>query len=124
MSTKDQSDRITAYLKDSRDDLLDFTCRLVSTSSMNPPGDERAVVTLIQKQMEKLGLTGSQLVSKTPERPNLVYTQKGSTGKPRLLFNGHTDTKPVGAEDSTQWHTPPRSQPGKMAGCMDWARRI
>jgi len=64
------------------------------------------VVALIQEEMEKLDMHGSQLVSKAPDRPNLVYTQKGKTGKPRLLYNGHTDTKPVGAEDAPLWHTP------------------
>jgi len=107
MPHKDQSDRIIAFLENRREELLDFTCRLVSTSSMNPPGDERAVVALIQEQMEKLDMPGSQLVFKAPERPNLIYTQKGKTGKPRLLFNGHTDTKPVGPDDAPMWHTPP-----------------
>jgi acetylornithine deacetylase len=57
--------------------------------------------------MGRLGLEGAQVLARAPERPNVVYQQRGRSGTPRLIFNGHTDTKPVGEEDRKLWHTDP-----------------
>lgn len=107
MGTEERSEAVLGYLEDRRKELLDFACRLVATRSINPPGDERAVVDVIRSQMQTLGLEGVEVVGRTPERPNLIYRQRGKKGSPRLILNGHTDTKPVGEEDRRLWRTEP-----------------
>ena len=88
-----------------RDDLLAFTGRLVATPSVNPPGDEREIVSVIAAEMVRLGLGRPEVVAKKKERPNLVYRLRGGRPGRRLLYTGHTDTKPVGAREL--WRTDP-----------------
>lgn len=89
-----------------RDDLLDLVNRLVATPSPNLPGDERAVVALLQAEWQKFGLPTPVILAAKPDRPNLVCTLEGQTGGKRLMYSGHTDTKPVG-EAASQWLTDP-----------------
>jgi acetylornithine deacetylase/succinyl-diaminopimelate desuccinylase-like protein len=97
--------RILRFIEAHRDDLLEFTKRLVATPSVNPPGDERAVAAVIAAEMERLGLGAPEVAAKRAERPNLLYTLKcGSPGR-RLLYAAHTDTKPVGPREA--WQTDP-----------------
>ncbi len=84
-----------------RDELLRFAAELVATPSPNPPGDERAVVQVILTEMERLSLTGAEVVAKVPHRPNVIFRLRGGRPGPVLLLGGHSDTKPVG--DSTRW---------------------
>jgi acetylornithine deacetylase/succinyl-diaminopimelate desuccinylase-like protein len=107
MGNQDRATAVLSYLQAHSDDLIDFTCQLVATPSINPPGDERAVADVILRKMGQLGLEGSKVVGKVPERPNLIYRQNGQRGTPRLILSGHMDTKPVGEEDSKLWHTDP-----------------
>ncbi|MGQ9600464.1 MAG: M20 family metallopeptidase [Anaerolineae bacterium] len=107
MGTDNRAEAVLRYLDERRQEIIDFTCELVATPSPNPPGDERAIAGLIQTRMKELGLTGAEVKARTPERPNLIYCQEGITGSPRLILNGHMDTKPVGEEDRKLWHTDP-----------------
>ena len=105
------------WIDEHRDDLIDFTCRLVATPSPNPPGDERAVVEVILSQMQRLGLTDAQVAAKQPHRPNVIYRLSGRDSGPTLMLCGHGDTKPIG--DRTPWRTDPMTpvvRDGKMYG--------
>jgi len=88
-----------------RDELLRFAAELVATPSPNPPGDERAVVRVILAELERLGLTGAEVVAKEPHRPNVIFRLRGGRPGPVLMLGGHSDTKPVG--DPTRWRTDP-----------------
>ena len=93
------------WIDERRNELLDFTAALVATPSPNLPGDERAVVEVIQEKMRQLGLPPGQIVAKDPTRPNLLLRLKGQRPGPTLMLCGHTDTKPVG--DASRWKTDP-----------------
>jgi len=107
MERQDSVQAVLNYLEGRRDEIIDFTCQLVATPSKNPPGDERAVTEVLLTRMKALGLEGAEVVARTPERPNIVYRQRGTRGTPRLILNGHTDTKPVGEQDRKLWQTDP-----------------
>lgn len=107
MATVDPAEAVLRYLEERRQEIIQFTAELVATPSPNPPGDERAVARLIQDRMQKLGLAGAEVRARAPERPNLLYCQPGWAGTPRLILNGHMDTKPVGDEDRKLWRTDP-----------------
>ena len=47
-------------------------------------------------QLDELGLTGANVAYEKPDRPNVLYTLRGSGHGPTLLYAAHTDTKPVG----------------------------
>jgi acetylornithine deacetylase len=102
-----RQEAVLQYLRDREQETIDLLCDLVATSSANPPGDERAVTDLLLDRMDRLGLKGARALAREPERPNLLYEQPGAKGSPRLIFNGHTDTKPVGEEDRKLWRTDP-----------------
>src|SRR5262249_43231041 len=97
--------------------LLRFAATLVATPSPNPPGDERAVVRVILAEMERLGLTGAEVVARESHRPNVILRLRGSRPGPVLMLGGHSDTKPVG--DRAQWRTDPLQpviRDGKLYG--------
>lgn len=88
-----------------RQELFQFAAKLVATPSPNLPGDERAVVSVILAEMERLGLTGAEIAAKEPHRPNVIFRLRGVRPGPVLMLCGHSDTKPVG--DASQWRTNP-----------------
>jgi acetylornithine deacetylase/succinyl-diaminopimelate desuccinylase-like protein len=107
MEKADKAEAVLDYLEARREEMIDFACQLIATPSINPPGDEREVTKVILAKMEELDLEGAEVLAKTPERPNIIYRQRGKRGSPRLILNGHTDTKPVGEEDRKLWKTDP-----------------
>ena len=56
--------QILVWLDDHREQLLDFTARLIATPSPNLPGDERAVVEVILAQLQDLGEGGADPVGR------------------------------------------------------------
>ncbi len=96
---------LRSYLEERRDEVLEFARELIRTPSPNPPGDERAVADLVTSRLADLGVTGTERVGATPERPNLIVRIPGSGGGPKLMLSGHLDTKPAG--DLEAWNTDP-----------------
>ena len=99
--------KVLRWIESRRQEILDFVCLLVSTPSINPPGNEKEVATVIQNKLAELDLRGVKLVAKDKKRPNLIYRLKGNGGGLTLLYNGHMDTKPVGEEAARLWKTDP-----------------
>ena len=97
--------RTREFLADQREPLLDFACRLIATPSENPPGDERAAAEVAAAELRSLGLGEPQVHAKAADRPNLICRVALGGAGPRLVYNGHLDTKPVG--DRTRWRTDP-----------------
>jgi len=97
--------RYSAFLDARETELLDFACRLIQTSSVNPPGDERAVAKVVAEQLTALGLSDVKLVASEVSRPNIIARVAGAEEGPTLILSGHLDTKPAGDESS--WLTDP-----------------
>ena len=106
----EQTDKAKAalwYLEARQEEMIDFASQLITIPSMNPPGDEGAVTGVILAKMNELGLEGAEVLARAPERPNIIYRQRGKIGSPRLILNGHTDTKPVTEDARKLWQTDP-----------------
>jgi acetylornithine deacetylase/succinyl-diaminopimelate desuccinylase-like protein len=88
------------------DDIVQFTCELVATPSVTPPGDEREIARLLLAKLAQLELNDATVASEIPQRPNVLCRLRGSGSGPRLLYVAHTDTKPVG-EARNRWATDP-----------------
>lgn len=82
--TPDESGEIAELLRD-----------LLKTSSVNPPGDEAAVVEILAERAKTWGLT-PRIVEVEPRRPNLIVELAGSGERPALMLSGHSDTVPPG----------------------------
>jgi acetylornithine deacetylase len=95
---------LVAYLRERRDDVVEFARELVRTPSPNPPGDERAAAALVVAKLRELGVTRVETVGAAEERPN-VLARAGSPDGRTLILGGHLDTKPPG--DLAEWERDP-----------------
>ncbi|HKZ19426.1 MAG TPA: M20 family metallopeptidase [Acidimicrobiia bacterium] len=93
------------FLEATEADQLAFTKALIRTPSPNPPGDERAVASLVTDKLAELGVTDVRTVSSEDTRPNLIVRIPGSKPGRNLMLSGHLDTKPAG--DMAAWKTDP-----------------
>ena len=105
MTSTSNEDLLRSYLRERRDEVLEFARELIRTPSPNPPGDERAVADLVTSRLADLGVTDVERVGTAPERPNLIVRIAGSGNGPKLMLSGHLDTKPAG--DLRAWNTDP-----------------
>jgi len=94
-----------AYLERTAADQLTFTKDLIRTPSPNPPGDERAVASLVRVKLAELGITDVATVGAEETRPNLIVRILGSVPGRTFMLSGHLDTKPAG--DMSAWQTDP-----------------
>jgi acetylornithine deacetylase/succinyl-diaminopimelate desuccinylase-like protein len=85
--------------------IVDLAARLVAIPSDAPTHGEGAAVAALVAAAAQLGLPVGEVVAALPERPNLVIRLSGRAPGPRLVLNGHTDTKPPGAP--TDWRRDP-----------------
>src|SRR5215218_7880341 len=77
-------------------DALDLLRDLIRTRSVNPPGDEAAVVEILAARATAWELV-PRIVQVVPGRPNLLVDLAGTGERPALLLSGHSDTVPPGA---------------------------
>src|SRR5688572_28741420 len=63
---------------------------LLRIDTSNPPGNETAAATYIQKALARHGIV-ARLFALEPSRANLVARLKGNGSKRPLLVMGHTD---------------------------------
>jgi acetylornithine deacetylase/succinyl-diaminopimelate desuccinylase family protein len=96
---------IENWVEDHRKEIIEFACELISTPSVNPPGDETKVLSLISKQLQYLGVKEQKILAKEEKRPNLISEIHFQSQGPTLMYNGHMDTKPPG--ELSQWNTDP-----------------
>jgi succinyl-diaminopimelate desuccinylase len=77
-----------------RAELVRLARDLIGIPSFNPPGDERPLAELLQRELGRLGIESEvQGVSET--RANVVGTIAGASPGPVLVLNGHLDTVPA-----------------------------
>ena len=106
-----------AFLERTSADQLNFVKDLIRTPSPNPPGDERAVASLVREKLAELGITDVATVGVEDTRPNLIVRVPGSAPGRTFMLSGHLDTKPAG--DMSAWRTDPwepEEQGGQLSG--------
>ncbi len=98
-------------------DLIRFAQEYVRHKSVNPgratpddPGEEATCQKWLAGQMAGMGCFDRiDLWEDAPGRPNLAATLKGASGEAGIMFNGHTDTVEVTAQQKEQWQGDPWS---------------
>jgi len=97
-------------------EVVSLCCDLVRFKSVNPPGDELEIAEYVASVLREAGLT-VEIVHHTPTRASVLARLEGSGEMPALLYTGHLDVVPVGAEE---WlHNPFR---GEVAEGKLWGR--
>jgi len=79
-------------------EVVDLCRDLVRFKSVNPPGDELEIAKYVADVLREAGLT-VEMVPHTPTRASVLARLKGSGEAPALLYTGHLDVVPVGAEE-------------------------
>jgi acetylornithine deacetylase/succinyl-diaminopimelate desuccinylase-like protein len=91
-------------------EIVALECDLVRIPSVNtglmPTGDETAVCEYIRDWLAEDGIS-SEVLSRVPERGNIIARIEGRNPDARLMFMSHTDVVPV--EDADKWRFPPFS---------------
>lgn len=96
---------VVEYIRERADEILEFTCELIRTPSVNPPGGEVPISKVILEKLRVLGVTERQIVGALDERPNVLAHVQGTEPGRTLMLSGHIDTKPPGNLD--EWKTNP-----------------
>ena len=90
-----EKEKLLSFVKEA--DCVKFCQELIRIKSVNPPGDELQAAEYVVSILKKIGLE-VELIKHCPTRASVLARLKSSRKKPSLLFNGHLDTVPVGAE--------------------------
>ena len=89
------------------DDIVALEQALVKIPSVNtgamPTGNETAVCDYAREWLGEDGIE-SEILSRDPDRGNLIARIEGRSGSAGLMFMSHTDVVPV--EDETKWRFP------------------
>ena len=101
----DAERHVARYIAERADEIFEFTCDLIRTPSVNPPGDEVAVSGVIMERLAQLGITDAQIAACEPTRPNVMAHVSGTSPGRTLMLSGHIDTKPTG--NMAEWRTDP-----------------
>ena len=92
------------------DDIVALEQALVQIPSVNtgamPTGNETAVCDYAREWLAEDGIE-SEILSRDPDRGNLIAQIEGRSGSAGLMFMSHTDVVPV--EDESKWRFPPFS---------------
>src|SRR4030042_6654017 len=95
------SNKVCNFIDSISDEIINFTLDCIKQSSETPPGDETAIAELIKKKAMVWGLGKPQVFAKKKNRPNILFSLKGTNKGKKLILSGHLDTKPLG--DSKSW---------------------
>ncbi len=96
--------RIAAAAEELRDEIVDFTTRMIRIPTVNPPGEHYDdCARLIGEQYTRLGFEttyhpadGRPEHSEAHPRLNVLGKARGSAQRPRIHLNGHLDVVPAG----------------------------
>lgn len=91
------------FAKISATEIAQITSDLVRFDTTNPPGNERQAVEYIADTLKPFGFE-CHFIEHEAQRSTLLATLKSSGERGALVFNGHVDVVPVGAES---WQHPP-----------------
>ncbi len=95
------SNNVCNFIDNIRHEIVDFALDCVKQSSETPPGDETAIAELIKKKASSWEIGKPQIFSKKHNRPNILFSLRGTGKGKKLILSGHLDTKPLG--DSNNW---------------------
>ena len=101
----DNEKAVARFIRSKQEEIFDFTCELIRTPSINPPGDEREISEVLKQRLNNLGVEGVRIVGVDQTRPNVIAEVIGKETGRRIMFSGHIDTKPPG--DLSQWKSNP-----------------
>lgn len=104
-------EQLSARARQSRDDLIDCTARLVRAASPNPPGDTRTAADVAGELLSVVPDIELEIGMSEAPICNLIARIKGNGPGKRLIFNGHLDTFPI--SDEERWTFDPLG--GKLA---------
>lgn len=90
--------------------------KLIRFDTTNPPGNEKACIDYIDALLKSAGIE-TEILSKDPNRPNLLARLKGNGNASPLLIYGHVDVVPTNGQS---WKYPPFE--GKIADGFVWGR--
>ncbi|HMM60799.1 MAG TPA: M20/M25/M40 family metallo-hydrolase, partial [Candidatus Rifleibacterium sp.] len=90
--------------------------RLIQFDTTNPPGNVAECIAFINEILRDAGIE-TKLISKAPERPNLVARLAGQGQAPPLLLYGHVD---VVTTVDQNWQQPPFA--GNIVDDFLWGR--
>jgi acetylornithine deacetylase/succinyl-diaminopimelate desuccinylase-like protein len=89
---------------------------LVRLNTVNPPGNERRAIELLERYLRSAGLR-TEVLAADHARPNLVADLAGERDGPTLCFLGHVDTV---LADASEWRHDPWS--AELADGYLWGR--
>jgi len=89
---------------------------LIRFDTTNPPGNERPCIQYINGLLKDAGIK-TNIVARTPGRPNLIARLKGAGHAPPLLLYGHVDVVTTAGQ---KWTYPPFE--GKIVDGFLWGR--
>ncbi|MHA1509991.1 MAG: M20 family metallopeptidase, partial [Promethearchaeota archaeon] len=97
---------IIAKIEQNKEIYIEFLRTLIQSDSVNPPGNEKNVASIIEEFLKDLEIK-TEIFPFGNNRANLIaYLNENFEGK-NLLYNGHMDVVPPGSE--TDWKYPPFS---------------
>ncbi|MBT7902806.1 ArgE/DapE family deacylase [Candidatus Woesearchaeota archaeon] len=79
-------------MADLKTQLANELSKLISIDSQNPPGNEKAIISYLDKEFKKLKIR-SKIIGKA-NRLNLINSIKLGSGKRKIMFMTHVDTVP------------------------------
>ncbi len=77
--------------------------KLIRFDTTNPPGNEKACIHFIDELLQQAGFQ-TTIVSRDPNRPNIIAKLKGQGNAPGVLLYGHVD---VVTTTNQNWTHPP-----------------
>ncbi len=96
-------EKVLKRIEESMDEAIELLADLVKAESVNPPGDTRKAVEVIERTAGTF-TENVEIVSCDEAVPNINITLNPG-GRPQLLYNGHLDTVPIGNE--ANWEVDP-----------------
>ena len=103
MISQDAFQLVGTWVDARREELVSLCARLVEAESVNPPGETRRAVAVLEDFLSGEGVVFER-VARVAAKPNLVAGIDGSAPGRHLVFNGHLDTIPPG--DPAAWSVP------------------
>jgi acetylornithine deacetylase/succinyl-diaminopimelate desuccinylase-like protein len=95
---------------------LEILQNLIRFDTTNPPGNEDELIGYLHGLTQAAGID-SQLVARSPQRPNLIARLPGAGLAPPLLLYGHTDVVTTAGQN---WRFPPFE--GRVEDGFIWGR--
>jgi len=95
--------------KKALDEAIQILQGLIRVDTSNPPGNETKGAQYLKSILDKEGIP-SEIISKEPNRGNLVARIKGNGKKKPILLMGHLDTVGVEEKSGRSILSPPRSR--------------